>query len=415
MSTQVARLTIALYLLSGCSAPPAHAQDGDLTPKQVAQKFLPAVVKIETFDPAGKATGSGTGFAVRPDGIVITNFHVIANAHSAQALTGNGGGRVSVLGAIEIDRERDFAILKLQAVDLPTVRMGNSDRAESGDEVIALGAPLGLEGTVSTGIVSNVRDWKNHRVVQHTAAISPGSSGGPLLNRSGEVIGVNTFLLTGGNSLFFALPVNYVRASLDNSDGKWVSLPYIQQALAKQAASERKELITKLFVPYRDPEALFSVMTPRAWRVERSEYEDPDARHVVVMFSSEAAEQAKLQGWLSEGIRIHLRMPPRGQTWNPDEAEAWRDSQFDGLLRAYTSPSTGKRQLLRLGKLQAWEQLIAGTSEAISRKELAVVLVSADSRCLLTVEMVAPEDQKEVLEATYQVLKETFTAGWTEQ
>lgn len=401
---------IALAVLSGCLV---HAQETALTPKQIAQRVLPAVVKIETFDATGKGTGSGTGFAVRADGIVITNFHVIAGAHAAQAELGNGGGRVSVLGAIEFDRERDFAILKLQAVDLPAVRMGNSDRAEPGDDVIALGAPLGLTGSISTGIVSHIRDWKNHRVVQHTAAISPGSSGGPLVSLTGDVIGVNTFLLQGGNSLFFALPVNYVRAALDNSDGKWVALPRLQQALASQAAAGRKAMIAKLFTPYEDPQSLFSVQVPRAWRVERSEYDDESGHHVVVMFSAEGAEQAKIQGWLSEGIRIHLRLPPQAKAWNPAAAESWRNSQFDGLLQAYSNPSAGKLQATRLDRLEAWEQWITGTSESISKKELALLLTASSPLGLLTVELVAPEDQRDVLELTYQVLKESFRTGWT--
>ncbi len=114
------------------------------------------------------------------------------------------------------DPINDLAFLKIEAVDLPTIPLGNSNNVQLGDEVLLVGAPQGLEQTVSNGLISGIRlDNYGVRVLQTSAAASPGSSGGPLLNRSGEAVGVMSFKVVNGENLNFTIPINYVRGKLD--------------------------------------------------------------------------------------------------------------------------------------------------------------------------------------------------------
>lgn len=177
--------------------------------RQVIETARPAVVLIRT----DKAQGSG--FLMKADGTIATNAHVIAGASTIEVklATGEVYRRVFV---VTMDESEDVAILRIEAVDLPVLSLANSNDVKVGDDVLLVGAPLGLEETISTGLVSAIRVSESGlRVIQTTAAASPGSSGGPLLNSKGEVIGLLSFGAVKGQNLNFAIPINYVRGKLD--------------------------------------------------------------------------------------------------------------------------------------------------------------------------------------------------------
>ena len=125
------------------------------------------------------------------------------------------------------DKVRDLAIIKIHGKTFRTLTLGNSDQIQVGEEVVAIGNPLGLELTVSNGILSGVRTSKEQggKFLQTTAPISPGSSGGPLFNMLGEVVGINTMYLEGGENLNFAIPVNDAKRLLLNQSAKLQNLP----------------------------------------------------------------------------------------------------------------------------------------------------------------------------------------------
>ena len=176
---------------------------------EVVERASHAVVVVETE----KALGSG--FFVRPDGTLVTNLHVIDGATRVAVRTASGE---MFRGAFVMasDRTRDLAILRVDAFDMPVVQLGNSNDAKVGSAVLLLGAPRGLEQSASTGIVAGFRsNDSGTRLVQTSAAASPGSSGGPLLGESGQVLGVLTFSLTESQNLNFAIPINYVRGMLE--------------------------------------------------------------------------------------------------------------------------------------------------------------------------------------------------------
>ncbi len=193
-------------------SPSSHAQSPIDTRAtewtEIAARARPAVVVVETDE------GLGSGFLIRPDGIIVTNNHVVANA-KAMAVKFPSGEVYRKVYLLSSDPTDDLAFLKIEAVDLPTIPLGNSNKVQPGDEVLLVGSPQGLEQTVSNGLISGIRVDNGVRVLQTSAAASPGSSGGPLLNRNGEAIGIMSFKFVNGENLNFAIPINYVRGKLD--------------------------------------------------------------------------------------------------------------------------------------------------------------------------------------------------------
>jgi S1-C subfamily serine protease len=179
---------------------------------EIVAHTRPAVVVIETDE------ALASGFIIKPDGIIVTNHHVVANA-KAMAVKLPSGEVYRNVYLLSSDPINDLAFLKIEAVDLPTIPLGNSNNVQLGEEVLLVGAPQGLEQTVSNGLISGIRIENGVRVLQTSAAASPGSSGGPLLNRSGEAVGVMSFKLVNGENLNFTIPINYVRGKLDTLTG----------------------------------------------------------------------------------------------------------------------------------------------------------------------------------------------------
>ena len=165
--------------------------------------------------------GTGSGFIISSDGRLITNAHVIAGADNVKVTLKDGrtfSGRV-----VGVDSVTDVAVVKIEANNLPTVRLGTSERLIPGEWAIAIGNPLGLDNTVTVGIISAL-DRSSSQVgvpekrvsfIQTDAAINPGNSGGPLLNAKGEVIGINTAIRAGAQGLGFAIPIETAQRIAD--------------------------------------------------------------------------------------------------------------------------------------------------------------------------------------------------------
>ncbi|HKB64512.1 MAG TPA: trypsin-like peptidase domain-containing protein [Pyrinomonadaceae bacterium] len=180
-------------------------QSQDLLPDLV-RRIKPSAVAIETFDSRGEKLSRGSGFFIAVDR-VVTNRHVIDNAFRAEVHSYNGSV-YPVRGVIAVDAEGDLALLRVEAPP-NQVRPLLLDKTspQEGESVVVIGNPFGLEGSVTNGIVSAVRDIPTFgRIIQITAPISPGSSGSPVVNMHGQVIGVATLQITGGQSVNFAIP-----------------------------------------------------------------------------------------------------------------------------------------------------------------------------------------------------------------
>jgi hypothetical protein len=210
------------------------------TANEVYKRVSPAVVLIKTDK------GAGTGFIIASTGIIATALHVVDGA-SKVAVKTQAGDIFDGVSLLAKDERRDVAILKVGGFDLPTVNLGNSNDLNPGDQVFVIGNPLGaeqLQTSISNGIVSGIRDLGDgYKVIQVTAPISPGNSGGPALSASGDAIGMVVFRLREGQSLNFAVPINYLRGLLDSIDvnkplAQWKNASGAESVLSEKASSK---------------------------------------------------------------------------------------------------------------------------------------------------------------------------------
>jgi hypothetical protein len=204
----------AFCLVVVCSS---FAQVQQHTVSEVVKGTVDSVVLIVVSDDAGKPLAEGSGFIASSDGKIVTNHHVIAGAHSAIVKL-NNGAFFPVEGVLADDSVRDIAVLKVAGKNLPVLVLADSDALAAGDHVVAIGSPLGLENSVSDGIISGFReDSKGRAWVQTTAPASHGNSGGPLLTMDEKVAGVVTWKNTEGENLNFAVPSKLIALVLTNS------------------------------------------------------------------------------------------------------------------------------------------------------------------------------------------------------
>ena len=210
---------------------------------ELVRRVKPSVVSVLTYDAKGEPLISGTGFFIRP-GEVVTNMHVIKNAHRVEIHTLEGKGRTyPVAGALAVDDEADLALLR---VELPADRSKplslTPSAPDEGEPVFLIGNPLRLEGSVSDGIVSAIREVPDlGRIIQITAPVSHGNSGSPLFNMRGQVIGIVTVKVTNGQNINLALGVPRIAAL---ARGELMSF---DQIAARNKSTNQPELLAELW------------------------------------------------------------------------------------------------------------------------------------------------------------------------
>jgi serine protease Do len=206
----------------GSSASPAPTarpaavivRNGDI--QAILRKVQPAVVRIDVNVNGPGGQGTGTGFIVASDGVIVTNAHVAADAFEIRVTLADG--RKASASVVGIDAEHDLAVVKVGLKNLPVVQLGDSSKVQVGDSVVAIGNALALEGTptVTSGIISamhrtiSTENSTLRDVIQTDAAINPGNSGGPLLDAAGRVIGINTAIASpaDANNIGFAIAIS---------------------------------------------------------------------------------------------------------------------------------------------------------------------------------------------------------------
>ena len=194
-----------------------RVQRQNRTAVQLAEKALAATVFLEIVHVNGQPLGFGSGFFVQRDQIA-TNFHLIAGASRGTVKLVGKPVTYAIEGITASDVENDLAILKVSDSSVQPLLLGDSDAVQLGDTVYVPGHPKELEGTFSDGIISGRREIGNQTLLQMTAPISPGSSGGPVLNEKGEVIGLSFVSLEDGQSLDCVIPSNYLKALISKSE-----------------------------------------------------------------------------------------------------------------------------------------------------------------------------------------------------
>ena len=219
----LARFMISvLEPLAGLDESAVAAKDegqSELKPYQIEQTYGSAVLFVLVADENKKVFKTGSGFVISKDGFAVTNHHVVVDGKYIEMRLPNGK-QYPVAHVISYDAPRDLAVVQLETTDpLPVVKMGDSDKVVLGEQAVAIGSPKGMEHTISDGLVSAWRDsGKGFKMIQISVPISHGSSGGPLFNMQGEVIGVTSAGLEDGQNLNFAIPINIVKEVLKQQD-----------------------------------------------------------------------------------------------------------------------------------------------------------------------------------------------------
>ena len=209
----------------------------------IAKAANGAIVSIIMSDKDSHAIAQGSGFLISNDGVILTNYHVIAEGSSAVVKLPDGTLYV-VDGVLASDKVRDVVVIHAHGSNFRTLTLGNSDQLQVGEEVVAIGNPLSLESTVSNGIVSGIRtvEEEGGKFLQVTTPISPGSSGGPLFNMAGEVVGITTMYLKGGENLNFAIPINDAKRLLLDKSTTIQALPNETEPIQAQTLDAAKAL-----------------------------------------------------------------------------------------------------------------------------------------------------------------------------
>ncbi len=220
---------------------------------EIAERVSPAVVSISP------GTGVGSGFFIRGDGTILTNAHVVGDASEVLVKLADGRTlRGRVLGR---DPSIDVAVVQVPGKGFPEVQTADSDSLKAGQAAIAIGSPLGLERTVTTGVVSAVNrslgESELEGLIQTDAAINPGNSGGPLLDSQGRAIGINTVILNApGGGLGFAVPINLAR----NVAEQILTTGRVRRVLLGVALGDvTPELATRLDLPVRQGAVILEV------------------------------------------------------------------------------------------------------------------------------------------------------------
>jgi len=212
------------------AAGPANFDADEQNNINVYKKALPSVVNItstavayDIFYGPVPQQGMGSGFVIDTEGHILTNNHVVEGARQLEVTTSDKKKyKAQIVGT---DTVHDLAIIQIPNKSVPQAEIGDSKSLVVGQKVYAIGNPFGLSGTMTRGIISSIRSLKGQRgfideAIQTDAAINPGNSGGPLLNARGQVIGINTMILTGGveqsAGIGFAIPINTAKAVLDD-------------------------------------------------------------------------------------------------------------------------------------------------------------------------------------------------------
>ena len=175
--------------------------------RTLVERATQATVTILTLTPTGDTIGQGSGFLLRANGVVVTSWHVMSGASRAVVIVSNNE-RYDRVGFLDGDSIADVVLLKIPAVGLPSLAT-RTDTPPVGSRAIVIGSPYGLAKTVTEGIVSATRLVEGRELIQVSAAVNPGSSGGPVLDSAGRVFGIVASKVRGGEQLNFAVPVRY--------------------------------------------------------------------------------------------------------------------------------------------------------------------------------------------------------------
>ena len=271
----------------------------------LVKRSSPSIVLVEVREKDNKSVALGSGFVADPSGLVVSSLHVFENAASAKVKIEGGAEFVDPLVA-GFDRERDLIAIRVRAPALRFLPVDRSGNSQAGEKIVVIGSPAGLSGTVSDGIISSVRETEKGTLYQITAPVSPGSSGGPVLNMKGEVIGIIAFSLRSGQNLNFAVPVRYVFPLLEHPE----SLTFAQFSSRLASENSARRSSPTAADEYRLGLDLYSRQKPRAAIDAFKRAIELDPRHAESYFqmgsilAGEPHSRDQAIDYLREGLKI---------------------------------------------------------------------------------------------------------------
>ena len=205
------------------------------TAKDIAKNCLPSTVSLIMEDNFRQPLSLGSGFVVSK-GKIVTNLHVIEEAKYGYVIVNGSSTKHKIEGYFSIDKQNDLALLSVPTITEKPLILSDT-QAEIGEKIYAIGNPRGLSGTISEGIISGLRNLEGSELIQITAPISPGSSGGPVIGNSGMVIGVAVATLSSGQNLNFAIPSDIVKSLINEGLG----MPITKLNISKGATAPKSE------------------------------------------------------------------------------------------------------------------------------------------------------------------------------
>jgi len=203
-------LNVNIFILSFFFLLCGKLNSQTLSAEQIYEKVKDAVVVIYAYDYSDELAAQGSGVVLNDKGYVVTNYHVLSGNERLEIM--HGEEIIPYVDIIGIDVEKDILILKIEEKKFPAVKIGDVKSLKVGQRVYAIGSPMGFENTISEGIISGLRSYEelSKNYIQITASISPGSSGGAVVNDKGELIGISTLTAKEGQNLNFAIPIDEV-------------------------------------------------------------------------------------------------------------------------------------------------------------------------------------------------------------
>src|SRR5579884_1461952 len=348
-----------------------QAQKPLLSAQQVFKRVSPSVMVVESLNARGAVVAFGSGVVSAP-GCVITNRHVIEDGVSFRVVH---SARKWPAQLMKVDPDHDLAELSVAGLDAPAVTVLDSSKLEVGETVFAIGAPEGLELTISEGLISGLRDFDKGRVIQTSAAISPGSSGGGLFDTQGRLVGITTFYLKEGQSLNFALPAEWTTAlnrrpaspsptSRESSRAFW-ALVWFEVGCKAEEAGRHAEAVTAYKEALRlkpDDEAAWFDLGAAYGLLGQYDKAVSASQEAIRLKPDDAA------AWLSLGVAYHdlgrydkaVSAEQEAIRLKPDDERAWFSlGAAYGLLGQYDKAVSAYQEALRLkpDDERAWFEL----------------------------------------------------------
>jgi len=377
-----------------------QAQKPLLSAQQVFKRVSPSVMVVESLNARGAVVAFGSGVVIAP-GCVITNRHVIEDGVSFRVVH---SARKWPAQLMKVDPDHDLAELSVAGLDAPAVTVLDSSKLEVGETVFAIGAPEGLELTISEGLISGLRDFDKGRVIQTSAAISPGSSGGGLFDTQGRLVGITTFYLKEGQSLNFALPAEWTTAlnrrpaspsptSRESSRAFW-ALVWFEVGCKAEEAGRHAEAVTAYKEALRlkpDDEAAWFDLGAAYGLLGQYDKAVSASQEAIRLKPDDAA------AWLSLGVAYHdlgrydkaVSAEQEAIRLKPDDAAAWLNLGVAyGHLGQYDKEVSAEQEAIRLkpDDADAWRGLGAAYGllgqydKAVSAEQEAIRLKPDEER-----------------------------------